>query len=108
MSDEEQRGFRFLENDDAEAGILAYALGSGPMGEEDLAEVWARIDQAAADGRTINVYVEFGAVPDVTLKVVSDKFRRFRSLYKCIWKDRHRRRPTMAHTLREHRCATEN
>ena len=56
------------------------------MGEEDLSEVWARIDQAAADGRTINVYVEFGAVPDVTLKVISDKFRRFRSLYKCIGK----------------------
>ena len=86
MSDEEQSGFRFLENDDADAGILAYAMDSGPIDEEDLAEVWTRIDQDATDGKTINVYVEFGAVPDIMLKLISEKFRRFRSIYKCIGK----------------------
>jgi hypothetical protein len=75
MNEEAKTGLRFLDFDDKTAGILAYALDGSEISESDVAPIWARFDDAKANGKKIRIYAEMSAIPSAGGGVIVEKFK---------------------------------
>ena len=80
MTEDARYGLKFLAFDDPEAGLLAYAVDGGMIGEADAAPIWARFDEAAAQGAKIRIYAEMAAIPSVSGGMVMAKLKRLGTL----------------------------
>ena len=84
MSEVKESAFHLLDIDDAEAGILAYAIGKGEMSAEDVAPIWKRFDDAKASGRKVRIYCEYEAAPSFTGRMVFDKIKRLGTIFSTL------------------------
>jgi hypothetical protein len=75
MNGEAKTGLRFLDFDDEAAGILAYALDGSEISESDVAPIWARFDDAKANGKKIRIFAEMSAIPSVGGGIIVEKFK---------------------------------
>jgi len=76
MTEQKTSAFRLLDFDDAEAGILAYALDGGKLSDEDTAPIWQRFDDAKASGKKVRIYCEFHAAPTPSGGMMFEKMKR--------------------------------
>lgn len=79
-----KRGFRLLDVDDSEGGLLAYALDEGAVADAELKPLWRRFDDAAAAGTNLRVYAEMHSLPDFGAEMVVDKLKRFKTIMSTI------------------------
>ena len=84
MNNEATTGMRFLDIDDAAAGILAYAVDGGEITEADVAPVWARFDEAKAKAQKIRIYAEMSAMPSTRGAVIVQKFKHLGSIMSTL------------------------
>lgn len=80
MNDNIKTGLKFLDLDDAAAGILAYAVDGGEITEADADPIWRRFDDAKANGTKIRIYAEMSALPSASGGVIVDKLKHFGSI----------------------------
>jgi len=83
MTSSEATGLQLLDLDDAEASIIAYAVG-GKITSEQAQEIWDRVDAAAAEGQKLRLYYEMQGLPSAEPSVFLDKMKRMGKIMRTI------------------------
>ena len=84
MTQHQTSALQLLDFDDAEAGILAYALDEGKLTEEDTAPIWQRFDDAKKSGKKVRVYCEYHAAPTPTGGMIFEKMKRLGTIFSTL------------------------
>lgn len=77
-------GLVFLDFNDPDAGLLAYAIHGGDLEPEAVQPVWDCIDAARDHGTKLRIYFELHAMPKPHLGVIGDKLKRLGTIWTHI------------------------
>ncbi|MEO9576053.1 MAG: STAS/SEC14 domain-containing protein [Tateyamaria sp.] len=81
---DDPNGLVFLDFNDPDAGLLAYAIYGGDLEPESVQPIWDCIDAARENGTKLRLYCELHAMPKPNLSVIGDKLKRLGTIWTHI------------------------
>lgn len=77
-------GLVFLDFNDPENGLLAYAFHGGTLEPEAVQPIWDCIDAARENDTNLRIYCELHALPKPNLSIIGDKLKRLGTIWTHI------------------------